>query len=623
MKNKKKRVLSGLRKAVHRAAGTALCGTLIAASLLTAPDAAAAPPVTTTAVPDMEQTGSITLYKLLENGTGGSLTDGSGLDEGLNGRTGMAGIVFRAKKIADLSELLVTESGGGVRTGVYYTSLDTAFLNAYTRAAGSALGGSVTGSGGITGYPVQDVINAVTAMQKSAGDGATYTGETLLRDIALAGEVTFDPTDANGRTSKSGLPTGLYLVAEDEAAGTYTAPDGGVIAGAASPFLISLPMTSLSAIGDAEAGTVWQYDVTAYPKNSVISTAKYSVSGKDGKTLVKTDDWQVGDVITQAITGDAPKPAAISGDQSDKAYVKYVLKDEMTQGLSFLRVTEVRIGGKAASPAQLPDLRSGTALAAGDYKVETSAGKHDFTVALTDSGLARLNALEVDAEVTVLFEAALNGDAVITGEGGNENRNKPVLIWRNKNDLERQTEGTPVTQYTYGIDLTKSGVTDFGAVTFVLKRQNGSEDLKWIREKDGTYHVAASGETGASAEMHPGADGHLHMRGLDAASYTLTEKKTQSGRTLLASPIGITLKGRSTPDGILESAEAEAQGRTAKLTILQNGQSGIAGMTVSNQGQIILKTGGTGRAALGGVSAAVLAAAFIAYARLRRKCEKK
>ncbi len=609
-----------VRRRIAAAVAAAALSVMLSASLTPALPAFAAPAVTDSVL-DPSGSGSITLYKLLENGTDGQVLTGSGVDEGLNSRTGMPGIVFRAKKIADITEMLVTEGDGTLKTGVYYTGLDKAFLAACTRALGSPLSGSVTGEGGLTGFPTQTVINAVSQMQKSDGDGATYTGETLLRDTALGGDVVFAPTDSGGRTQLGSLPLGLYLVAEDESAGSYKGANGEVLAGGASPFLISLPMTSLTAIGDKEAGTVWQYDVTAYPKNSVISTEKYIVSDNKQNTLMATDDRQIGDLITQVITGDAPKLVSGSGDPSDREYRKYVIKDTMSAGLDFAGVTRVLIGGKVSAPAALSDLSGGTVLAKADYAVAEGQGKHSFTVSLTESGLKKLNGMEIDAEVAVVFEAKLNGSAVIAGSESGENSNRPSITWRNKSGLERSTEGTPVRLYTYGLDLTKTGVTDFSAVAFTMRRKDGEELLRWVREKEGVYHLAKQADAGSVTELRPDGKGGLRMRGLDEAVYVLRETKTQSGRTLLASDVEIELSGNDKPDGYLKSATASVGGHKAALKIENNGKSGIAGMTVSNHGQIVLKTGGTGRVTLGGFAAAVLLIAVTVYVRLRRRSQ--
>lgn len=100
-------------------------------------------------------------------------------------------------------------------------------------------------------------------------DASTWVVGNLL-DTTVANKYGNEQkTDANGETTFSSLPLGIYLVVETTTPAAVTTP--------VKPFLVSVPMTTSD-------GSDWLYDVHVYPKNETTY---------GGVTLKKTGDGNV------------------------------------------------------------------------------------------------------------------------------------------------------------------------------------------------------------------------------------------------------------------------------------------------------------------------------------------
>lgn len=154
-------------------------------------------------------------------------------------------------------------------------------------------------------------------------------------------------------------------------------PEAPILETPCAPFMVSLPTTNTAdtannttAAGDqyGEKGTVWQYTVDVYPKNQTTAIYKRIVDPdeKDGyETLRTSEDYQIGDLIEQVIWADAPVlqknflfdasdegfGQGLDGDLTDRfdleesanKHVGYVISDNMTEGLTFDKITKVAI----------------------------------------------------------------------------------------------------------------------------------------------------------------------------------------------------------------------------------------------------------------------------------------
>ena len=166
-------------------------------------------------------------------------------------------------------------------------------------------------------------------------------------------------TNASGIATFSGLDLGAYLVTE-------TGPGDNLIAQAAAPFWVSVPMPG-------EAGA-WNYNVDVFPKNTLNDfspTKKATDNDPDGKV-----EWTVS----------APIPA------SNLAYKSFSLSDPVATGLNFQSFGDVMLGTDV--------LVSGT-----DYTVSGT------TITFTAAGLAKVNAVTMagnEASVSVVVNTVVD-----------------------------------------------------------------------------------------------------------------------------------------------------------------------------------------------------------------------
>ena len=535
----------------------------------------------------------------------------------------LAGVTFSYLKVGSIGQKVI----GGKLT-VVYSDLNTDFKtflssNGQTLTGRPAEGGENDGKEYFTGKQLEEALNAVSA--RPAGTG-TAPGEAAVSAFVRDKGTAMAATDQGGYTTASKLPLGLYLVAET---GWKKPADGHETIGApASPFLISLPMTNVAAIDGHEPGTVWQYDVYAYPKNSMIRITKALIldgNNGDGKTLGTAADVEIGDVVEQVITSEVPK---LMEGRKNRVYR---IKDTMDPGLSYDEVVSVTYGTGAWN-----DKANKTLVSRTDYTV-TSANAQTFTVALTEAGLSKLDAVTEASRLYVRFKTYVNHKATI---GPDTNKNTPSFTYATNRTDEMTIKGNKPSVITYEIDLTKKAAltsADLTKITFEVR--SGGQKMTFIKEEAGVYHpitpdedhINSGGVTGAdssaasgTALISPDQNGRLIIRGLDAVDYVLTEKATAQGLTLLAAPVTFSLKADDSLSGALKSAtvaygdrEPVPIGDEAKLA------EGIVPWTIDNAAAILVpKTGGAGgaRYALaGGFLIALIAASAAVFTGKKRK----
>lgn len=553
---------------------------LLAAVLITTPVIAAAP-VTSMSTINPNQKGSITIYKKVEND--GKMTKGVDGLEKEDSRDALKGIEFMALKIADLETKAYNN-----QAGLYYTKLLPGFSS-----LAQNLGVTIRNAGKADVYKAEDLETALYEMDHKPGDGSTFTGETRINDLVKNNGVKFSLTDAQGKTTMSSLNQGLYLIAE-----TDNSKSSSTVAAPAVPFLVSVPMTNLATVGNATAGTAWQYDVTVYPKNSTIGVIKKIVAD-NGNNLIDTDDTQIGNIVHQVIIADAPLLL------DEQTYKEFIIHDTMSEGLTFQRVTRVAYG--IAVEGNTLNTYSGytNLVNETDYKVKAGTGNHSFDVTLTAAALSKLDKASKGSMVLVEFDAELNSKAEV-GPDASKNENYPRVTWRNSNTLEKQVEGPKVKIFTYEIDLKKEGLTLPQNAVFTVTQ--GSTAISFAKETDGVYHVF-SGDDNSSAKVErisPAAGGTLKIKGLDSKTYTFKEVGTQNGYNLLRSTFDIKLTPNSPVDGNLAKAELMVEGETIDI----QAAAGIASLAVVNSKTVTLKTGGVGNTMVYAAGMAILMCAF-------------
>ena len=615
--------------------------------------------VTTDNTIDTTKTGSITLYKLKSED--GKTKEGTALEQDLAGvgQEGIEGVKFNYVKVGELKQIDTSSARDGVKAGVYYTLTDA--FKTKMAECGVTLTADVTLNS--IEYFTAETVNA--ALKNANLDEASYgadedgseTANEKLISFAKDSGAAMDATDEDGKTSANGLDLGLYLVAEVESPNLSGDGESLSVAKVARPFLVSLPMTNIATIttGDKvyEAGSVWQYDVTAYPKNEMISIRKDIVADgndeEDGEPvdangLVQTTNKCVGEYINFLLTLDAPKLISETNDTDDvNGYRKYVITDTMSKGLTVDSLGSdnftVTYGNKAWNgennklygPDQANLNQSGNP----DYTIElldrdADSGEQQFVITLTETGLAKLSTAGTDSKVFVNYKARLNADAVAEDTGAIKvEANKTSLVFGTKTSRDYEFKSNEdIKVYTYEVDIAKSfshEVADMSAVGFTITRLNpetlAEENLVFIEEEAGVYHIYDNKEEAADSdkvvkEVHCAANGKLILKGLDADTYVLTEESTVKGYNLMRDTMTIEFDDNYLHDGVIESASL-ASGVTDPIAISNEDlDNGVVSFGIKNNETIeALHTGGDGWSntllALGGTAILAGGALFI------------
>lgn len=359
----------------------------------------------------------------------------------------------------------------------------------------------------------------------------SVTGEAALNRYVRQRQdqtYSFEPTDENGYAKIDNMDLGLYLICEvdyehsalskhdtyweyvddgkqdmltgdkgdTEDAGTENSglQAGGNNAGGSqyadiaspsSPFLISVPMTNMVDIKGEDgathiAGTAWQYDIVAYPKNATINIHKDIVTndfagttnggnddnglyGADGNDIAKDKttcnmvqtnylpedgtedkidgsqksglvhqiDANIGDIVTQLVSVDVPRLTddidnEQPGDQANSATATrkhnktFIVTDRMTKGLNLIdnQSFKVTLTTGAWNDYSAKTL---TFVEGDDYKLDIAADKMSYVLTILPQGLAKMDDIASASYLYVKYDVELTKDALIgTDTYGNQ-----------------------------------------------------------------------------------------------------------------------------------------------------------------------------------------------------------
>ena len=598
---------------------------------------------------DESKTGSITLVKQLDPTSQWIKANGLA-GEGLPKLVPIQNIGFSAVKIADIS----TYAYNG-EIGTYYTNLNEDFL-ALLNLQNYALVPDKTDETK-NYYTATTLADALSVINKSQTTVEQFVDSS-------ANKISFAKTNAYGETVVDELPLGLYLIAETDVADaevnghwltgddtyikalqssntdlsnvTIYGDDGDIFKNVESkkitissktvPYLISIPTTNTATITiddiNYDAGTVWQYDVVSYPKNTGTSVTKMLIDQDDGTTLRTREDYEVGDKIHQVIFSD------VSGLRNDKKHEHYTIKDTMSNSLTFDGVLKVTYGKRTVNPETTEDFKGFTLFDEADYVVTSNTDVvlkdengddytcNQFSVDFTESGLAKLDALDDEYLVVVYFDTTLNSKAKIGTE--KQNMNQPELEWWNTYEDHYKIVGNKIYVFTYEIDITKDGLNDPTKANFKVKHvdDNGNiigDDIVFVEEESGLYHLfdnALDKEEDAVDIIHPDDKGNLYVKGVDSEKYAIVEVSTQSGHNLLKHEFTIVITAPEKDDASLNNPNqtsfrdgtVEAVVNTIDDTVKEpqiktvqlQTENGIIYLTLINNDVVTLHTGGSG-----------------------------
>ncbi len=495
---------------------------------------------------DTSKTGSFTIYKYdMTTATGNGINLSSFVADGERDSAAEAalapyaiqGVKFTYLKVADVGNLTTQPEDGKADVSLLYAMPATNKTAALLNALGLSYQDAYT-SEGTNYYFTSDVLNAAV---RNVMSDSTAAKNTLESYIKANGGTTLAETDANGRTTATGLPLGLYLIVE-----TYV-PEN--VTCTVNPFFVSVPMTTVD-------GAEWMYDITLYPKNETGNPTLEKTVRESREDTGKIDSYEhtatasIGDVVDYQIVSKLPTITSAASYLMTYTYV-----DTLSKGITYNK-QDVTVS--FYSDAALENEITSWTEEDGKFTVTygTSGDSTTMTVAMTADGLNEINSAKTvypagsvasgyaDCYMVIHYSCTINADAVI-GDAGNPN--EVTLEWRRTNSDYYDTLKDDCHVYTYGLDLSKKfhdekdadADGNFANVKFVLRNDTDGYFVS-AELGDGIYYVTdhLADEKDATVFV-PDADGKIIIRGLEDDVYYLKETATDKGYQLLAEEIKI------------------------------------------------------------------------------------
>ena len=404
---------------------------------------------------DTSKTGSFTIYKYdMTTATGNGINLSSFVADGERDSAAEAalapyaiqGVKFTYLKVADVGNLTTQPEDGKADVSLLYAMPATNKTAALLNALGLSYQDAYT-SEGTNYYFTSDVLNAAV---RNVMSDSTAAKNTLESYIKANGGTTLAETDANGRTTATGLPLGLYLIVE-----TYV-PEN--VTCTVNPFFVSVPMTTVD-------GAEWMYDITLYPKNETGNPTLEKTVRESREDTGKIDSYEhtatasIGDVVDYQIVSKLPTITSAASYLMTYTYV-----DTLSKGITYNK-QDVTVS--FYSDAALENEITSWTEEDGKFTVTygTSGDSTTMTVAMTADGLNEINSAKTvypaagsvasgyaDCYMVVRYSCTINADAVL-GDAGNPN--EVTLEWRRTNSDYYDTLKDDCHVYTYGLDLSK------------------------------------------------------------------------------------------------------------------------------------------------------------------------
>lgn len=343
----------------------------------------------------------------------------------------------------------------------------------------------------------------------------------VLSVIASKLEKTGDWTKTSaGSSSLTGLNAGYWLFLTD----TAGKPAGKSTDAFTSPVYTVIDGTS---------------ETTVKPKKSVPTVEKKILDDskvKGGNVTDETEwvdaaDSQNGQVVNYKLTG------TIADNYASYDSYSYKFKDTLEKGLDYVdgSLSVYALNGDAyteIAPASYSVTNPTDS--SRDLVVDFSRGENGLKSATAkDGGPLTINA---NTNIVVFYKAKLNAKAVIAGANNKLEGNPNTVTLEYSNNPMVAGAGTSapdtVVDYTYGLQINKVDLGTEAALegaqfTITTTGDENNRVAKYVA-KDGTL-------SNDEVLLTTDANGLIQLTGLDAGTYTVTEKKAPNGYTAVSS----------------------------------------------------------------------------------------
>lgn len=287
---------------------------------------------------------------------------------------------------------------------------------------------------------------------------------------------------------------------------------------------------------------------------------------------------------------------------------KYTISDTFPEGMDLVGTednVQIKIEDGSESPTNFT----------GSISLDENRG-FTFDIPWTDEGGNSL--YNSPAKVTVTYEAVLNEDAVIEGNG---ETNEATLDWNGNPDGDVVTGEDTVYTYALAVKKVDKNGNGLNGAEFELKDADGT--VVKVSQVDGQSGVYVIDPEGSAVITSPDG-GVIVIKGVDNANYTLTETKAPNGYNLLENPVNVTPVATDmteTNTTIYLDAEGNvvAEEGASVTTVTITSDIPATAVAVLNQaGTLLPSTGGMGTTVIYVVGAALVIGAGIVLVVRRR-----
>ena len=280
--------------------------------------------------------------------------------------------------------------------------------------------------------------------------------------------------------------------------------------------------------------------VTVYEKTSIPTVEKkvlddskvtgVAITGEDEANWKDAADSQIGQVVNYKLTG------TIADNYASYDSYSYKFKDTLEEGLDYVHdsLSVYALNGDAYTEIDSTSYNvTEPTDSSRDLVVDFSKGEKGLKSATAKKG-GKLT-IDANTKIVVFYNAKLNAKAVIAGANNKLEGNPNTVTLEYSNNPMVAGTGTSapdtVVDYTYGLQINKVDLGTEAALEGAQFTITTEGD-----ESNGVKYVAKNGTlSDDEVVLTTNEKGLIQLTGLDAGTYTVTEKNAPNGYTAVSS----------------------------------------------------------------------------------------